>query len=327
MNTAPVPINRGTERRRSSTTIRRISFCKVDTVGNKRSLDLLTGLPQDGPKVSIPEAAWNPKEATSKNLNRSSSKNLIDGRSLYSIRRENIASRDMSFINGPINPNDGPASNIEHLIEKNYIVNSQLSNATPEKFPRVIMSQFHRVSGSPNSMSYGMPRPPSRDKFQEVVEGIKREPSIVRIKEYPSLQEPVHCTTLDEFCEILGPSACNTCIENTNRFIGEQLQDMVFPTIDITADKLIAPKLAKLFRDGHRSQVRKKRIRELGFEFPEDLMTLTRSETHLSDSTCHRCKKPLKVPTLKVSAPYGRLDISRNERLYARTKDLRTSRF
>jgi hypothetical protein len=80
MNTAPVPINRGTERRRSSTTIRRISFCKVDTVGNKRSLDLLTGLPQDGPKVSIPEAAWNPKEATSKNLNRSSSKNLIDGR-------------------------------------------------------------------------------------------------------------------------------------------------------------------------------------------------------------------------------------------------------
>ena len=89
-------------------------------------------------------------------------------RSLYSIRREHIASRDMSFIPGPINSNDGPASNIEHLIEKNYIVNSRLSNATPEKFPKVIMSQFHRVSGSPNSMSYGMPRPPSRDKFQEV---------------------------------------------------------------------------------------------------------------------------------------------------------------
>lgn len=64
---------------RRSSTIRRISFCKVDTVG-KRTLDLMTGLPQDGPKVSLPEPIWNPKEATAKNLNRANARNTIDGR-------------------------------------------------------------------------------------------------------------------------------------------------------------------------------------------------------------------------------------------------------
>lgn len=152
----------------------------------------------------------------------------------------------------------------------------------------------------------------------QVMEGIKREPSIVKIAKYPSLQEPVQCSTSDEFCEILGPSACNTCIENTNRHIGEQLQDMVFPTIDITTDKLIAPKLAKLFRDGHKAQIRKKRLRDIGFNFPDDLMTLTRSETHLSGSTCFKCKKPIKVPQLKVSGQCGRR--TRNERLYGDEK-------
>lgn len=240
---------------------------------------------------------------------------------MYSIRREHIASRELGFIS-PTNHNETLSTNIEHLIEKNYIVNSRLSNATPEKFPHVILGQFHRVSGSPNTMSYGMPRPPSRVEFQEVMEGIKREPSIVKIDQYPSLQEPVQCSTSDEFCEILGPSACNTCIENTNRYI-EQLQDMVFPTIDITTDKLRAQKLAKLFRDGHRAQLRKKRIRELGFNIPDDLMTLTRSETHLSNSTCFRCKKPMKVPQLKISGPYGRMNRSRNERLYGKDNESR----
>ncbi|KAL4232483.1 hypothetical protein ACF0H5_007175 [Mactra antiquata] len=302
MISGPATVNRRAARR-PSLSVTEASFDR------RNSMNFLTGIPYGGPKISQ-QTSWNPKDATA-DKSKSQAKNIIDGKSLYSIRKENIASRDMTFNNKTPASKDIPINtNVEHLIEKNYIINSNLSNATPEKFPKVILNRFHRVSGNPGAMAYGMPRPPTRDKFQEVVEGIKREPSIVQIAKFPSLQEPVHCSTFDEFCEILGPSACQNCIENTNRHIGEQLQDMVFPTIDITTKKLIAPILNKLLVDGHKRQVRRRRLRELGYDQTPQLNMLSRSESHLSNSTCMRCNKPL-VKKLKVSGYHKKMTSDR----------------
>ena len=242
---------------------------------------------------------------------------ILFSRSLYSIKREHIASRELAFLPGSPSTHDQPASsNVEHLIEKNYIINSKLSHATPEKFPNVILKKFHRLSNIDDKNSYGMPRPPTPRKkaFEVVMDGLKREPSIVYTGNYPMLQEPVRCTASDEFCEILGPSACQSCIENTNRFIGEQLQHMSFPTINISTEKLVYPKLSKLMKDGHGMQVRKKRMRDLGFDIPHNLMYMKRKETRLTSSTCMSCKKPIakqsqmtsrkpiKVPKLKIKS-------------------------
>lgn len=242
-------------------------------------------------------------------------------RSLYAVRRENIASREMQFVSRPPTQHgDESVKNIEHLVEKNYIMNSRLSNATPEKFPKVIMRRFNRVSDTDEGISYGMPRPPTRTMFQRVMDGIKREPTIVQIPQCPSLHDPVRCGTDDEFCEVLGPSSCQDCIENTNRFIGEQLQDMVFPMIDITTDKLIAPKLARLLKNGHRIQLRKKKLRELGIDVKDSMFNLQRGK-QLSTSTCVQCRKTLNPSKLHVTS-HARV----SSNLYKNKRD-RTERF
>lgn len=213
----------------------------------------------------------------------------------------------MQFVSRPPTQHgDESVRNIEHLIEKNYIMGSRLTNATPEKFPKVIMRRFNRVSDTDEGISYGMPRPPTRTMFQRVMDGIKREPTTVQIPYCPSLHEPVRCSSLDEFCDVLGPSACQDCIENTNRHIGEQLQDMVFPMIDITTDKLIAPKLARLLKSGHRLQLRKRKLRELGIDAKDSMFHLYSRGEQVSASTCAQCKKNVKPPKLIVTGQYGK---------------------
>ena len=213
-----------------------------------------------------------------------------------------------------------PVTNVEHLVEKNYIINSRLSHATPEKFPNVIMSRFNRVSDHDEAVSYGMPRPPTRSYFQKVMDNIKREPSCVNIKQFPSLHEPISCSNSDEFCEILGPSSCQDCIENTNRAIGEQLQEMVFPTIDISTSKLIAPKMAKLLRKGHRQQVRRRRLRELGFD--GDVIEISPGrDGSRSAGTCSRCKRVINSAKIKITSPS-----EHGSRLYTKYKT-RNDRF
>ena len=233
---------------------------------------------------------------------------LFHSRSLYSIKREHIAGRELSFLTRPPSgQHDSSSLNIEHLVEKNYIIDSKLTGATPEKFPKVIMRHFHRVSSTDNDIMYGMPRPPTRaaNPLKKIMDDMRREPSIVRIEQYPSLQEPIPCPQSDQFCEILGPSSCQKCIECTNRHIGEELQHMTFPTIDITPDKLIYPKVSQMLVDGHRLQIRKRRMRELGVDMPFDLANFPRQKSHLSSNTCLSCKKPINflVPPIQIPSP------------------------
>ncbi|XP_052253054.1 uncharacterized protein LOC127859596 [Dreissena polymorpha] len=272
----------------------------MSSAGQVSAVNFMTGVPEEGTRLTV-ESVWNPAVAVGKSKTESFMRNTIDKRSLYAVRRENIASREMDFVSARPGERYGPpVTNIEHLVEKNYIIDSRLKNATPEKFPKVIMRRFHRVSDHDDGISYGMPRPPSRTVFQRVIDGIKREPSIVNIQKFPSLHEPVLCGSRDEFCEILGPSACRQCIENTIRAIGEQLQDMLFPMIDITTPKLIAPKLAHLLKTGHRYQVRKRRLQELGIE---DAWTPTRNDKPVTKSACVKCRKPMKTAKIVVTSP------------------------
>ena len=154
-------------------------------------------------------------------------------------------------------------------------------------------------------MGYGMPRPDTREtnQFKAIMEGLQREPSLVRIANFPDLQTPVGCDRTSEFCEILGPSSCSNCIENTNRHIGTELQHMLFPTIDMSTEKLIVPKLAQVLRDGHRNQVRKRRMHELGLEIPNNLLFMKKQESHLTETTCGNCRKRVIPSKLVITLP------------------------
>lgn len=237
---------------------------------------------------------------------------VLHFRTLYSIKRENIASRELGFLNRPSvkGLQSRAQNNIEHQIEKNYILNSRLANATPEIFPRVIMKHFFRISAPRKTLGYGMPRPGTREnnQFKRIMEGLHREPSLVRLDNYPDLQMPIGCDRTSEFCEILGPSSCSTCIENTNRHIGNELQDMLFPTIDMSVNKLIVPKLGKVLREGHRHQVRLRRMHELGLDIPNDMLLMKREESPLSSKTCLNCKKKIntKPTNITIKLPSGK---------------------
>ena len=159
------------------------------------------------------------------------------------------------------------------------------------------MKHFFRISAPNQTQGYGMPRPDTREtnQFKAIMKGLNREPSLIRLDNYPDLQMPVSCGRTSEFCEILGPGSCSICIENTNRHIGTELQHMLFPTIDMSMEKLIMPKLAQVLREGHRHQVRKRRMHELGLDIPQNLLFMKREESPLSSKTCKKCNKKLKI--------------------------------
>ena len=173
------------------------------------------------------------------------------------------------------------------------------------------MKHFFRISAPSRTLGYGMPRPDTREsnQFKVLMDGLTREPSLVRLDNYPDLQTPINCDRTSEFCEILGPSSCSECIENTNRRIGNELQHMLFPTIDMSTEKLILPKLAQVMREGHRHQVRKRRMHELGLDIPQELLfTNKRQESPLSKETCLNCKRKIKPAKVVITLPTGLKD-------------------
>ncbi|XP_041461093.1 uncharacterized protein LOC121412258 [Lytechinus variegatus] len=57
------------------------------------------------------------------------------------------------------------------------------------------------------------------------------------------------------YCEVLGQRVCADCIEHTNRTMAIEYQHEAFPEIEVTASRLIAPKLSKLLADRLKSAV------------------------------------------------------------------------
>ena len=207
---------------------------------------------------------------------------------LYSVKRENIASREMEFRPKPIvRQSEDPNFNLEQKKERDYIVNARLGDNSLGKFSRAIIQHFFKAPAPKSHPGYGMPRPETRESnpFRVMMQDLQRDPSMLQINSFPSLSNPVKCESGSEFCEILGSSACSTCIEKTNRYIGDELQRIMFPKIDLTRQRLVQPKLARVMKEGHMMQVRKRRLREL--HFPDHLSVLKRRETQITEKSAH----------------------------------------
>ncbi|XP_021339744.1 uncharacterized protein LOC110440960, partial [Mizuhopecten yessoensis] len=209
--------------------------------------------------------------------------NTIDKGSLYSLKKEQIAGRELPFLVNHLVKKDetNVINNVEQKRERDYISRSHLTDNTQTKFNHAVLKHFYKAPAPRAHPGYGMPRPETSEQspFRLLMKDLERDPSVVAISNYPSLTVPPTCSKSVGFCEILGPSACALCIEGSNRFIGEELQKIIFPEIEMTAAKLVQPKLAKVMREGHMNQMRKRRLREL--HFPAFLLPLKRQESNL----------------------------------------------
>ncbi|XP_063401974.1 uncharacterized protein LOC134686225 isoform X1 [Mytilus trossulus] len=229
----------------------------------------------DGQKV---QEEYTPKKKTK------ARHNLLDKKSLYSITQENIAGKDMQFRDKPtIGDRFISTNNIEQKLEREYILKTHLRENNQTKFENVIMRHFYKAPTPKTHPGYGMPRPDTREDIVEMSD-TQEGPSLIKVNSYPSLSNPQKCQKGHDFCEVLGPASCSTCIETTNRYISDELQRIMHPTIDMNRDKLIKPKLSKVMKNGHMFQVRKKNMDDL--DYPEEFaMSLRRQETQLSQLT------------------------------------------
>ncbi|ELU06311.1 hypothetical protein CAPTEDRAFT_224838 [Capitella teleta] len=55
-----------------------------------------------------------------------------------------------------------------------------------------------------------------------------------------------------QFCDVLGPSSCNKCIEIVNRRIASDIQKQGLPELDPSLTNMVAPRLAKLMTCGQK---------------------------------------------------------------------------
>lgn len=206
---------------------------------------------------------------------------------MYSITKENIAGKDMPFSDKPIiGEGEHRINNIEQKVEREYILNARLRDNCQTKFEGAIMKHFFKAPAPKAHPGYGMPRPETREEnpFKLMINDLQRDPSIVKVNKYPALSNPKRCQNTTDFCEVLGPSTCSTCIEQTNRHIADELQRIMFPKIDMNRTRLVKPKLSRVMRQGHFMQVRKKKMGDL--DYPDDIvMSLHRQEAQLTHVT------------------------------------------
>ncbi|XP_012946715.1 uncharacterized protein LOC106014175 [Aplysia californica] len=195
---------------------------------------------------------------------------MAAGSTIYGVCRENIASRSMSLPSKPPTPmhtNFLPADT-ELQDERDYIDRLMFQDYTGDNFNKMIMQNFFKAR-KPCNMGYGMPRPETREGSVQnrLFSHLSRKPSVVRVPSHSSLCKHVMCESHNgcsgEFCEILGPGCCSSCIETTNRSIAEEIQRRLFPEIEVSRRCLVKPKLTKVMKEGHVKQVRRKRLNDL----------------------------------------------------------------
>ncbi|GFN75489.1 hypothetical protein PoB_000199500 [Plakobranchus ocellatus] len=192
-----------------------------------------------------------------------------EGNTIYGMCRENIASRGLSVPSHPPTPLHCHflPRNIELFEERDYIDRCLFQDYTGDNFNKMIMQNFFKAPKSRN-LGYGMPRPETREGVQDrMISTLSRKPSVVRVPSHTSLCKPIKCDNhtgcSEEFCEILGPGCCSSCIETTNRQIAEEIQHRLFPEIEVSRRCLVVPKLTKVMKDGHLKQMRRRRLTEL----------------------------------------------------------------
>lgn len=170
-----------------------------------------------------------------------------------------------------------------------------MTDDSQKKFNKAVIQHFFKAPVPRSHPGYGMPRPDTGEvnPFRLLPKDMHRDPSIVSISNYPDLTTRSGCVHSKFYCDILGPSACGQCIESTNRHIGDELQRILFPQIEMSRTKLVKPKLAKVMRDGHLQTNRRRRLKEISF--PADMdnqFPMKRQETNLLMASHARGPRP-----------------------------------
>lgn len=209
------------------------------------------------------------------------------------MKKVNIAGRDLPFLSHPPvrKTDDVQLTNIEQKREREYINRCHLTDGTQNTFNRAVLQHFYRAPVPRSHPGYGMPRPETTEEcpFRLLIKDLERDPSILSISHYPSLTVLPSCSKTHGLCEILGPGTCSDCIEGSNRFIGGELQRILFPEIEMTMTKLVKPKLAKVMCEGNLLQMRKRTLPE--FHIPELLIPLKRHEDTMMGKKIKGMKK------------------------------------
>ncbi len=168
----------------------------------------------------------------------------------------------------------------EYRRERTYIHQSRsgaksADQSDSQRFWSQTIKQYNRPIDSLEDIPYRSPRIYPREDDEMVknaafmkpkepeVESITKVPS--SLKSLPRKLKEVECksrgTFSHQFCDVLGPAACNVCIEFANRKIAGEVQKAAFPDLDCTVTTLVAPKLAKFMQMGERAMKTKQKRR------------------------------------------------------------------
>ncbi|ESO84994.1 hypothetical protein LOTGIDRAFT_236033 [Lottia gigantea] len=217
----------------------------------------------------LEDKLWKPQDDTvSLDTPRSSRlpKNITDHGSIYTIDKTSLNLLDDEMKRKRKNPKRFLPSNMEQKKEREYIQKYMKSVPSPYNISEKIMHHFYQAPKVP-FLGYGMPRPETKAESVMNCRVAAKPPGIVVVSNHKSLRGVRFCQnhqgTNGEYCDILGPGSCSACIEETNRFIAEEIQHHLYPRIDLSQNCLVLPKLSKTMRQGHMKQVRKHRLSEL----------------------------------------------------------------
>ncbi|XP_055955138.1 uncharacterized protein LOC130010924 [Patella vulgata] len=189
-------------------------------------------------------------------------------------------------------------TNVEQRKEKEYI-QRHLREGQPANLTNMIIKHYFQAPKVP-FLGYGMPRPGTSAESVKNCQVRGKAPGIVVVSNHKSLSSYAHhCQhhlgTNGEYCDILGPGSCSACIEETNRYIGDEIQRRLFPRIFMSQNCLVVPKLSRTMRQGHMKQVRKKGLTELSLPQNEVTEMFRRKETPLSVETYHSARQKQRV--------------------------------
>lgn len=147
--------------------------------------------------------------------------------------------------------------NIDVKKERGYILETlPRSLRSPKEF--VVTNIIHEYNKPVNSDkdedSYGSPR-----HSMDLRNYVKKKPNVqtvscphVHDSNKLKVKDKSHWrdNTVSQFCEVLGPSSCNKCIEEVNRRIASDIQREGLPELDSMLTTVVAPKLANLMTRG-----------------------------------------------------------------------------
>ena len=121
-----------------------------------------------------------------------------------------------------------------------------------KRFSKVILQKYHTPTKHA-IYSYCTPQDAITASLvpePTLTELIQKSKDPPEIPVNPRKQNPVSSVhvspTQHQFCDTLGPSSCQRCIEETNRKIAKEIEQSSFPILECSATTLVAPTLARM---------------------------------------------------------------------------------